>query len=76
MSTDSAKLCDGYWFSDWLDRRRFTDSDIAERLGVSPATIWRWKKSPDQLATTVILALRAIDDADIAERVKASNGGK
>jgi transcriptional regulator with XRE-family HTH domain len=76
MSAEPTQFCDGDWFSAWLDRRRFTDSDIADRLGVSPATIWRWKKSPEQLAMTVILALRAIDDADIAERVKASSGGK
>lgn len=58
----------GIWFSEWLRQRRFSHVQIAERLGVTTATISNYTRSTEPLRTVFLLALDAIDAADIEER--------
>jgi transcriptional regulator with XRE-family HTH domain len=59
----------GPWFKQWLELRRFTDVEIADRLGVTTATIWNYKRSNEPLKHSILLALDAIDAADLQERL-------
>ena len=65
----------GQWLTRWLDERRFSDVQIAERLGVTPATIANYKRQTWPLKRYFVLALEAIDAADLEQRLAQRNGG-
>lgn len=65
----------GAWFAQWLADRRFTDVEIAKRLGVTTTTIWNYKRSEGELKPNILLALEAIDKEDLERRQALRNGG-
>lgn len=59
----------GAWFTQWMETRRFTIKALAKRLGVSENTIGNWRCTMSELPTRTILALDAIDEAEIKQRI-------
>lgn len=68
----SEKILNGYWLSEWMAERRFTNPLLAERLGVTVPTIWRWRQQSEQLKESTLLALYAIDIAEL-DRIERSS---
>lgn len=66
----------GSWFADWLRQRRFSNVQIAERLGVTPMTIYNYTRSLEPLKPAVLLALDAVDAADAEDRQRLRNSEK
>lgn len=76
--TDPSVLPDepknGNWFCNWLRARRFTDAEIAQRTGLTTATIGNYKRQTTELKLTFLLALEAIDASDLEQRLQERGG--
>lgn len=68
-SNSAEPVKNGAWFREWLSLRRFSDIEISERLGVTTQTIWNYKQAEAALKPSILLALDAIDAADLTERL-------